>query len=156
MLISTLQEIGHRAALDILADNERSAVLLSDVIDSYNLRMTTESRHGLCFADKAGDAISAQLISFEKSDDHVSIQTVIASQIDLLLPSLSEWTPDKIAARGERCRHTPGLRVDAGPYSQRISVIVLTHGSPIKSLQSHLTFPGPQSARPGFASVCSP
>src|SRR6266404_428099 len=117
MLISTFKEVGHRAALDILADNERSAVLISDVIDSYNVRMTTEPRHGLCFADKAGDAISAQLISFEKSDDHVSIQTVIASQIDFFLPSLSEWTPDKIAAGRERCRHTPGLRVPARPYS---------------------------------------
>ena len=117
MFVGGSQEIGHGTALDILADNERSAFLISDVIDSYNVRMTTESRHGLCFADKAGDAISAQLISFEKSDDHVSIQTVIASQIDFFLPSLSEWTPDKIAAGGERCRHTPRLRVDAGPYS---------------------------------------
>src|SRR2546428_7712008 len=98
MLITTFKEIGPRAPLNILADNERSAFLISDVIDCYNVRMTTEPSHGLCFANEAGDAISAELISFEKSDDHLSIPKVIASQIDFLLPPLSHWAAVKEAA----------------------------------------------------------
>ena len=48
-VLGPVQEVVHRAARHVLADDERPAVLLADVVDGDDVGMVAESGHGLGF-----------------------------------------------------------------------------------------------------------
>src|SRR6185436_2816528 len=64
VFIRALYEIRHRAAFDILADYEWSALLVADVVDRHDVRMTAEPSHRLCLTSKSRDTFGAQIICF--------------------------------------------------------------------------------------------
>ena len=53
------KEIGNRTALDVLADDERSAVFITDVVDGDDVRMASQPSHRLRFSDQAWHAVRA-------------------------------------------------------------------------------------------------
>src|SRR6266849_1503682 len=94
MFVGGSQEIGNRPALNILADNKGSACFVLDVVDGNYIGVTTQPGHRLGLSNEARDAISPELISLEKSNDHISIQAVISGEVDLLLASVTKRAPN--------------------------------------------------------------
>src|SRR5436309_807069 len=114
MFVGGSQEIRYRPALHILADNEGSAFLVFDVVDGDYVGVTTQPAHGLGLSNETRDAIGAELIGLEKSDDHISIEAIIFGQVDLFLAPMTKRAPNEITAGSKRCRQSPGLSVGAG------------------------------------------
>ena len=155
MFFSARQEICHRSGIDILADDKWPAAFVSNIVNGDDVRMAAQTSHRLRLTNKPGHAIGTEIFGLEKRDHHIAIKTLVSGKIDFFLASLSERSPDDIAPGCKRRGHTPGIGFSARCNGQRISVdrVAITHKLFVGGF---FTLPGPQSARPGLASVCSP
>src|SRR5215475_4473598 len=105
VLICCFYKICNRPTLDVLADYERPAILIADIINSDDVGMAAESRHRLRLADKSGNAIRAERLSFQKSDNDIAIQSIISRKINPLLSSLTERPSHKVTPITKRSWH---------------------------------------------------
>jgi hypothetical protein len=100
---SALEQLLHRAACNVLADNERLARLITNVIDGDDVRMVTEAAHRLGFAADARESRFVQPLGFDQGEGDVTVELGVVRQIDPLFCPLTEKVLDLIAAGGEGC-----------------------------------------------------
>ena len=63
--------------------------------------MRAEATHRLGFSGDAGSGGVVQALGLDEGEGHVSVQQGILSEIDHLLPTLTEEPLDQVAAVGE-------------------------------------------------------
>src|SRR2546422_7131718 len=103
MFVRTLEQIGDRSAIDVLADDIGSSKLLTEVENCDDVWVIAQLRHGLRFTLKASDALGAKLLGLKERNNHIALQALVTGEIHFFLAPLAQQAHDLVTAASKRC-----------------------------------------------------
>ncbi len=129
LAVGALDQILDRAAAHVLADEERRAVVIPDVVDRNDVRVIAELGHRLRFAAHAREPGLVETLRLDDGDRDGTLELRVVREEDALAASLAQETFDRVAPAGE------GPRQARRPRPGRPGHVLQAHAAAATELQ---------------------